>query len=115
MYASKRSNFFVTERLTSSNPQCAACHSNFYQLKLDTKSTSLASLIEYVVEFLNLDEGELSVEEGGRLIYDLDFEDNKEKMLTQLGLVDGKRISFTTQSDEDTEKSYSIILFASHQ
>lgn len=57
----------------------------------------------------------MSIEEGGRLIYDLDFEDNKDKPMRSLGLVDGKRITISTLSDEDSEKTYSIVVFINHR
>ena len=111
MYAPNRELFFVPEKLSESNPNCMICHSNYQVLHVNTKTTNVTQIIEALKTRFSIDEGEISVEEGGRLIYDLDFEDNAERFLHDLGIVKGKKMIISFQSDATPENAYIIQLF----
>ncbi|KAJ2744654.1 E1 ubiquitin-activating protein uba2 [Coemansia sp. BCRC 34301] len=97
-YNSKRSRSVLSEPLAAPNPQCAVCRRRYLTLRVaDTTRTTLGDVVDYLhmltetENSLHLGE-DISIVEGSRILYDLDFEDNMAKSLQELELVCGKMI-----------------------
>ncbi|KAJ3205123.1 E1 ubiquitin-activating protein uba2, partial [Clydaea vesicula] len=115
VYTSKgRSQLLANEKLSKPNPSCSVCQATYLQAELNTDETTLSELLQFLVRGkkssggLDL-QGEISVEENGRLIYDLDFEDNLNSTLTELQLTSEKKILINAENEE--EISFCIIVF----
>lgn len=90
------------------NEDCAVCRDVYVAFKVDVERVQLGQVLEEVVgEWLGKslpprDDGEeyqWEVYEGGRLLYDPDFEDNTSRTLADLGIEHGSMITFR---DEDS-------------
>ncbi|RKO88486.1 hypothetical protein BDK51DRAFT_19400 [Blyttiomyces helicus] len=106
-----------TEKFPKPNPFCAVCSANYLNLKIDTEVATLRTLVEVVLGGdanggLNIP-GELAVEESGRLLYDVEFDDNLDSTLASLGIRDSCRVRITNESDEE-EKAVAVVLSIEH-
>jgi hypothetical protein len=46
-----------------------------------------------------------------RLLYDVEFDDNLELPLSELGILNGSKLTITNDNDEDESKNVCVILF----
>ena len=112
-YGGNGRNVFTIEKPCPPNPDCPVCSSDRGILKIDTEKSTIRDLIGHVVSFYTealqtqfpatfteIDEEEITITEGNRLIYDI-FDDNQnsEKLLSSLGISDSKliKIDFGTE------------------
>ncbi|KAJ2810640.1 E1 ubiquitin-activating protein uba2 [Coemansia furcata] len=106
-YNSKRSRCVLSEPLAAPNPRCSVCRRRYLTLRVaDLSRTTLGDVVDYLhmlaetENSLHLGE-DISVVEGSRILYDLDFEDNMPKSLEELGLGRGKMITVAREDFED--------------
>ncbi|KAJ2755083.1 E1 ubiquitin-activating protein uba2 [Coemansia pectinata] len=108
-YNSKRSRSVLSEPLALPNPVCAVCRRRYLTLRVaDLSRTTLGDVVDYLHMLAetenNLYLGEdISVVEGSRILYDLDFEDNMEKSMEELGLWRGRMITVAREDLDDVE------------
>ncbi len=98
VYTSTGNNKFVSPSwLTDPNPQCASCSIPRGVVNLDNNLT-INELIEALIDKYGYDE-EIALSVGSRLLYDVDFDDNKEKKLVELGIIYGEHLSVNDETD----------------
>ncbi|KAI8800035.1 hypothetical protein BJ742DRAFT_780778 [Cladochytrium replicatum] len=99
------------------NPDCAVCSPSYLVLSADTSKATLNDLINSLKvngkqqynPTLFHDE-ELTVEESGRIVYDIDFDDNLEESLDKLGLGHGKFVSITGEQEDGGTRRVVVII-----
>lgn len=116
MYSSRgKNNLIQNENMSKRNKHCLVCGSTYLKVELDCDKATISQIVQkVVVEKLNLD-GDVSVEESGRLLYDVDFDDNGDMTLSSLKINDGSRIMFSVDDSNNVHDGYNIILFIKHQ
>ncbi|KAJ3079635.1 E1 ubiquitin-activating protein uba2 [Quaeritorhiza haematococci] len=128
-YGSGNNKLLHPSNLPTPNDQCDVCRNTYIRLVVDTKRVTLGQLVEEVVKGkkngLGIP-GEITVDEGGRLLCDFDFDDNLEMTLAALNITDGKRLLITNDFEDDeeegegaengtTNRNYSVIMFIKHR
>lgn len=117
-YGGDRKQLLTNEQLESPNAKCQVCSSTYLQLEVNTQSVNLGYLIDGLIDKLGIP-GEIMVEEGSRyfsyiiyhrLLYDVEFEDNRAVSLADLNIKEGSRLVITNDYDEEPLKNYSVIL-----
>ena len=91
---------FVTEPLRPPNPACQVCGIVRAELKCPS-STTLEQLIDGFREKLGYGEEIALIDDGGRLLYDVDFDELLDREMKDVGLIDGRTL---TVVDEETDK-----------
>ncbi|RUS34915.1 hypothetical protein BC938DRAFT_477829 [Jimgerdemannia flammicorona] len=104
------------EANSAPNPKCPVCQNTNVGLKIDVHKATLGDLVTKVVCASEEEGGielgeEVAITEGGRMLYDVEFEDNLTKTLADLGVVDGKMVSVTAEDDEGKEP---VVLLIQH-
>ncbi|KAI8576590.1 hypothetical protein K450DRAFT_256340 [Umbelopsis ramanniana AG] len=104
----RRPGLLVLEANSEPQADCAVCRTRNIGLKIDIHHTTLQSLLNNVVTAstetggLGMSE-EVTILEGDRLLYDIEFDDNAEKTLDALALEDGKILNIKDDEvDDDT-------------
>lgn len=95
--ATGNGKFVSPSWLTGPNPECASCSIPRGVLSLDNNLT-IGDLVEKLIEKYGYDE-EIAISLGSKLLYDVDFDDNKDKKLVELGVVYGEHISISDETD----------------
>lgn len=106
-YGGRRNRLCYLEDPSRPNPQCYTCRRTHLTLTLDLTRVTLATLLSQLIlkprSFpsssgkaddamsdqdwgLGVNEEDVTVEEGGRLLYDVDFTDNVDRTLASLGM-----------------------------
>ncbi|KAI9099384.1 hypothetical protein DFS34DRAFT_642694 [Phlyctochytrium arcticum] len=107
------------ERLDPPNPSCSVCTTSSFLLEVDTEKTTLRTIVEDVItkgdrsgdETTGLAiRGDIAVQEGERLLYDVDFDDNLDLPLSQLGIHDSTRLMITNDDDDSATPENVIII-----
>ncbi|KAJ9477724.1 Ubiquitin-activating enzyme E1-like [Pseudozyma hubeiensis] len=82
------------------NPKCGVCQDVYIPIEVSSLTeVTLADVVDRVAkEALEMEEEDLVVYDGARILADPDFEDNLEKTLAEMGLQQG---SILTITDED--------------
>ncbi|KAJ3252589.1 E1 ubiquitin-activating protein uba2 [Boothiomyces macroporosus] len=106
-YGGDRTHYLMNEPLQKPNPKCAICSNNYVTITIELDKP-LSALVELLRE-MNID-GDLTIQDQHRLLYDIDFEDNLGFSLSSLGIKKGTQLTITNDDDEDS-KNYSIIAF----
>lgn len=106
-YGGDRTHYLMNEPLQKPNPKCAICSNNYVTITIELDKP-LSALVELLRE-MNID-GDLTIQDQHRLLYDIDFEDNLDSSLSSLGIKKGTQLTITNDDDEDS-KNYSIIAF----
>lgn len=89
------------------NPECGVCVDHYVPLRVNPSQTTLSQVIQLVKTSreeggLGVDEElELGVYEGSRLLADMDFDDNHDSTLSDLGVKVG---TFLALADEDGKR-----------
>ncbi|ORY05605.1 putative ubiquitin-like activating enzyme [Basidiobolus meristosporus CBS 931.73] len=105
VYGSRRPKLLYSEKLAPPNPSCYVCRNSHATFKANLETFTLQQFIDIVRDpsgSINMGE-EITILEGERLLYDIEFEDNVESTFESLGLTNGKMV--TVSSDEDSTKS----------
>ncbi|KAI9286873.1 hypothetical protein BC943DRAFT_275368 [Umbelopsis sp. AD052] len=104
----RRPGLLILEANSEPQPDCAVCRTRNIGLKIDIHHTTLQSLLDNVVT-ASIENGglgmsdEVTILEGDRLLYDIEFDDNAEKTLDALALEDGKILNIKDDEvDDDT-------------
>ncbi|GES89130.1 ubiquitin-activating enzyme E1 3 [Rhizophagus clarus] len=111
---SRRPQIFLSESLNPPNPECRVCNNTHVILKVNTKKATLRDFLDKVIHGQDddMDIGEVTVEEGGRIIYDVEYDDNLDVTFEQLQITDGKLVSV---KPDDTDEQNSSIFAISHR
>ncbi|KAJ3269611.1 E1 ubiquitin-activating protein uba2 [Terramyces sp. JEL0728] len=106
-YGGDRTHYLMNEPLQKPNHKCAICSNNYITITIELEKP-LSALIDLIND-MNIN-GELTVQDQNRLLYDIDFEDNTDSSLSSLGIKKGTQLTITND-DDDESKCYSIIAF----
>ncbi|CAI2179613.1 4784_t:CDS:10 [Funneliformis geosporum] len=107
--SSRRPRVLVSESLTSPNPECRVCNNTHIILRVNTRTATLRDFLEKVVHGQDDDEmdiNEVTVEEGGRILYDVEYDDNLDSTFEQLQITDGKLV--TVKPEEQSTSIFAI-------
>jgi ubiquitin-like 1-activating enzyme E1 B len=107
-YGGDGQHFLMNEPLPKPNPQCSVCTNTYLQVNVSL-GTQLQVFVEQIVNDLGIT-GEVTMQSGNTLIYDVEFEDNFESSLLELGIKNNVELLLTNDDEEDS-KCYSIVLF----
>ncbi|KAK9727352.1 E1 ubiquitin-activating protein uba2, variant 2 [Basidiobolus ranarum] len=109
VYGSRRPKLLYSEKLAPPNPSCYVCSNSHATFKANLSTFTLQKFIDVVQDPSgNIKMGEeITILEGERLLYDVEFEDNAESTFESLGITDGKML---TVSDEDSTNSIVFII-----
>ncbi len=110
VYESNKDRFFYNETYSTPNPQCAVCRVTYLEASLDANVATLEMLKNAVLGALETmqDNEEVLIEEGGRLLYDPDFDDNIDSSLGEINISNGSIMTFTLDDMQDDAVYYSI-------
>jgi ubiquitin-like 1-activating enzyme E1 B len=114
-YGGVRTHLLMNEELQKPSEKCPVCTNGYFMVRLNNQNT-LKTLIDSLKD-IKL-EGEVTVQVGEqyfiltRLMYDVEFEDNLEMEMKELGIEQGTQIT-VTNDDDDQDKCYSVMLFVS--
>jgi ubiquitin-like 1-activating enzyme E1 B len=106
----KAPSLFMSQFPEKSKDECVVCKTNYFELKCTVETTTLNTILEEA-KGMGID-GEVTIEEGGRLIYDFDLEDNLNKTLKDMNISYGSRV-FVTLEDDGSDETYLLCLFIS--
>ncbi|KAJ1985436.1 E1 ubiquitin-activating protein uba2 [Dimargaris cristalligena] len=100
-----RPRLLYNEKLAAPSPTCATCRRRYAVLEVDPTRATLGDFLKlaqkYATQLLLGDD--LIIEEGGRILYDPDFDDNLDRTFADLGLGTNQTVSLTS---EDTLPPY---------
>ncbi|RPA88030.1 ThiF family protein [Ascobolus immersus RN42] len=94
---------FSTERLSKPNPTCAVCSNAWSSWEVDTTRATLQDLLSVVAQKVAGYSEECIIMNGSKMVYDVDYEDNLEKPLADLDIVDNSTISIADDSSSDDQ------------
>ncbi|KAG2182557.1 hypothetical protein INT43_007488, partial [Umbelopsis isabellina] len=102
----RRPGLLVLEQNSEPQPHCAVCRTTNIALKIDVHHTTLKFLIDNILVASAESGGfgmseEVTIVEGERLLYDIEFDDNVNKTLEELGLDDGKVVNIKDDNVDD--------------
>jgi len=98
VFTTTNSTKFVSPSwITGPNPNCPSCSIPRGILSLDNNLT-INDLIKALISKYGYEE-EIAISLGSKLLYDVDFDDNKEKKLIELGIVYGEHLSINDETD----------------
>ncbi|KAI8364225.1 hypothetical protein BD560DRAFT_403343 [Blakeslea trispora] len=98
---------FVQEANGQPNPDCSVCHSQSCVVRVDLDRTTLEDLIDHVIcdtsQGAGMDREEVAVMDGNRMLYDIEYDDNLQLPLRQLGLSSGSILRVTQDEGDDVD------------
>ncbi|KAJ2963455.1 hypothetical protein NQZ79_g1581 [Umbelopsis isabellina] len=102
----RRPGLLVLEQNSEPQPHCAVCRTTNIALKIDVHHTTLKFIIDNILVASAASGGfgmseEVTIVEGERLLYDIEFDDNVNKTLEELGLDDGKVVNVKDDNVDD--------------
>ncbi|KAI8870239.1 hypothetical protein GQ42DRAFT_162855 [Ramicandelaber brevisporus] len=118
------SRFYISTRPDQPNPKCAVCSNTFACAVLNANETTLGQFIDALIASIKESSGgdddideddireELSIEESGRLLYDMDLDDNLGKSLKQLNINPGSTVTVVrdpSTSSQSVKISFTIV------
>ncbi|CAG8446304.1 10195_t:CDS:10 [Gigaspora rosea] len=112
----RRPKSILSESLNKPNPDCSVCQSAHVTLNVNVKKATLRDFLKEVIHGHDEDEEdicEVSVEEGGRIIYDVEYDDNLDVTFEKLNITDGKMVKVTPESEDD--EKYPTVFAISHR
>ncbi|CAJ0768845.1 14710_t:CDS:10 [Entrophospora sp. SA101] len=101
---------FLSESLKKPKPNCLICSNAYVSLKINTKKTTLREFLEKIVLLDDQDKtdiGDYMVTQDGRMLYDVEYDDNLDSTFEQLTITDGKMLMVTPE-DEYVPAIFSI-------
>ncbi|KAJ3192187.1 E1 ubiquitin-activating protein uba2 [Irineochytrium annulatum] len=117
VYGGKRSQLISGEKPPDkAADECAVCRNGFLSLTADVDKLTLGAFVKDILKSdksLGL-KGEISLSEGGRLLYDDDFDDSAEMTLSALGVTHGKNLIVIHDGDDDAS-NFNINFFIEHK
>ncbi|CAG8792001.1 15681_t:CDS:10 [Cetraspora pellucida] len=100
----RRPKSILSESLNKPNVECSVCQSAHVTLNVNVKKVTLRDFLKEVVQGHDEDENdicEVSVEEGGRIIYDVEYDDNLDATFEKLNITDGKMVKVTPENEDE--------------
>ncbi|OBZ85319.1 Ubiquitin-activating enzyme E1-like protein [Choanephora cucurbitarum] len=98
---------FVQEASAEPNPHCSVCRSQSSVVLVDFENTTLEDLMDQVIcessQGAGMDKEEVAIMDGNRMLYDIEYEDNLQLPLKQLGLTSGSILRITQDDDRDVD------------
>ncbi|KAI9594552.1 hypothetical protein BDF19DRAFT_471629 [Syncephalis fuscata] len=97
-YGGRRDRLFYPEQLSAPNPACYVCRNVYITLPVDIERATLGDVVDRII-IPSVDAGglglgdEVTLMEASRMLYDVDWCDNKTKTLASLGLTNGKLLT----------------------
>ena len=93
------------------NPQCVVCTNAYLGLTVAPDMT-LQELVLHLSDPGSKPDlpGELTIQQGERLLYDVEYEDHLDKPLDSL-IQSGDHLLITNDCDEDDQRNHSIVAF----
>ncbi|KAG4107478.1 hypothetical protein H8356DRAFT_1416886 [Neocallimastix lanati (nom. inval.)] len=110
------SNVFVNEFLAKPNPRCAVCRKSYFVLTVNIEKFTLDDLLNKILteskdkDGLGLN-GDITICEDQRILYDFDFEDKLPNTFSEVKIGDGKSLNITC---DDDDKMYNIMIYIIH-
>jgi ubiquitin-like 1-activating enzyme E1 B len=108
-----RNHFLMSENSPLPNPECQVCSNGYLVLKIDTNQPLLLLVKALQQSDVNIP-GELTIQQGERLFYDIEMDDNLDIPLSQLGVKHNSQLLVTNDYDQDENQNYCIVLFIEH-
>lgn len=102
----------LNETTPKPNPECQVCTNAYFSLTISPRTT-----LQQLLDFLGDEhskphlEGELTVQIGEKLLYDVEYEDHVEKDLVDLGVQSASQLLVTNDHDDDESKNHSVLFF----
>lgn len=97
----------IAEASSEPNPTCSVCRSRSATAHVNFETTTLKDLITNAI-LLPVEEGgagmdseEVSILDGSKLIYDIDFDDMADKPLKEIGLKAGTILRITNDNEDE--------------
>ncbi|KAI8373493.1 hypothetical protein EDC96DRAFT_499562 [Choanephora cucurbitarum] len=98
---------FVQEASAEPNSHCSVCRSQSSVVLVDFENTTLEDLMDQVIcessQGAGMDKEEVAIMDGNRMLYDIEYEDNLQLPLKQLGLTSGSILRITQDDDRDVD------------
>lgn len=98
IFTSSGSKFISQNKPQKPNPHCPACSIPRGVMSVDNTLT-VQELVDELLEKYGYDE-EIAISIGSKLLYDVDFDDNKDKVLSDIGVVYGAHVAVSDENDE---------------
>ncbi|KAG0229052.1 E1 ubiquitin-activating protein uba2 [Actinomortierella wolfii] len=95
-YGRNRPKLIIQEPLAKPNPKCYVCRNTFVDLRVNVDTFTVDNLIKLLEEQGML---EVEIQENGRLLYDVEFDDNLESSLAKLGVTNEKLLEVLDDED----------------
>ncbi|CAG8664916.1 2864_t:CDS:2 [Racocetra fulgida] len=105
----RRPKSILSESLNKPNPECSVCQSAHVTLNVNVKTATLRDFLKEVVQGHDESENdicEVSVEEGGRIIYDVEYDDNLDATFEKLNITDGKMVKVTPEGEDEEKETF---------
>ena len=107
----RRPQLLMQETPSAPNPHCQVCQATSAVVLLDVEKATLRDLIHKLLVVPTekggmgmVDTEDLSVMEGDRMLYDIEYEDNVDTPLKDLHLMDGVILRIgSADGDEDVD------------
>ena len=115
VYADRKNRFFFTESYPAPNPSCTVCQCTYMELTCDLSKTTIRNVLEAMQDKILQGRDEVSIEEQGRLLYDPDFDDNVDTVLTKIGIKPAATLSFVVDDNEDDGVYYVLSVMVSNK
>eukprot|EP00833_Pecoramyces_ruminatium_P008663 jgi/Orpsp1_1/1182695/evm.model.c7180000082281.1 len=109
------SNVFVNEFLAKPNPRCAVCRKSYFMLTVNIEKFTLDDLLNKVLieskdkNGLGLN-GDITICEDQRILYDFDFEDKLKNSFSEAKISDGKSLNVTCDDNDKISLDKNYIL-----
>lgn len=97
----------IAEANSEPNPACGVCRSRSATALVNLNTTTLNDLINIIIVSpieeggAGMDAEEVSILDGSKLIYDIDFEDMADKALKDIGLKSGTILRITNDNEHE--------------
>ncbi|KAJ3072603.1 hypothetical protein HDU98_003326 [Podochytrium sp. JEL0797] len=114
-HGGQRTQLVCGETPPAPNKDCGTCQAGYFTLAVDTAVFTLGEFVDSVLNKELKVEGEVTINEEGRMIYDPDFDDNASETFDKLELKSGKRVLVLVDNDDDASKSHVINVFVVHE
>ncbi|KAJ3113534.1 E1 ubiquitin-activating protein uba2 [Physocladia obscura] len=116
VHGGQRTQIICGEAPPKPSKTCGTCQAGYFTIHIDTHKFTLGQFVNKVLKQDLQVDGEISINESGRMIYDPDFEDNVTETFEVLKIsgVNG-RLLVLVDNDDDEEKNVAINFFVVHK
>ena len=102
----------LNEAAPKPHPECQVCTNAYFSLTVSSRTT-----LQQLIDFLGSDdskprlEGELTLQVGEKLLYDVEYEDHVDKALVDIGVQSASQLLVTNDHDDDESLNHSVVFF----